>query len=82
VVYAGRYQKVWLSFDDQVIQLEERGLLGADNYQREIARIGYYRLSAYWYPFRDLSDYPTQPEAFKPGSTFENVLELDKLRQI
>ncbi|MCY1029859.1 Abi family protein [Corallococcus sp. BB11-1] len=35
-----------------------------------LGRISYYRLSAYWYPFRNADS------SFEPGTTFEKVLEL------
>lgn len=51
------YKKPFLSFADQLQLLRERGLqitdeVAAVDYLR---RIGYYRLSAYWYPFRETS---------------------------
>lgn len=45
--------KKWYSFEEQLHLLEERGLKVQDK-KRALAyleRIGYYRLSAYWYPF-------------------------------
>ena len=49
-----KYTKPHLSFDEQLALIEGRGLSTVD---REFAkagleRLGYYRLSAYWYPFR------------------------------
>lgn len=48
------YTRPWMSFADQLALLQSRGMdLGvqaaASSY---LERIGYYRLSAYWYPFR------------------------------
>lgn len=48
------YKRPWKSFGEQLSLLEARGMVVAD---REWAlawlqRVGYYRLSAYWYPFR------------------------------
>lgn len=51
---ANTYNRPWKSFDDQLSLLEERGLQVADRdwALRWLQRTGYYRLSAYWYPFR------------------------------
>jgi len=52
------YNKPWRSYQDQLVQLTQRGLIVTEpekalNY---LERIGYYRLSGYWYPFRVLRD--------------------------
>ena len=50
-----------------------------------LSRIGYYRLSAYWYSFRETSVIQDplakkikviRSDAFRPGSSFENAVEL------
>nr|WP_299244166.1 Abi family protein [uncultured Halomonas sp.] len=78
--------KQWKSFDEQLAILMERGLQVDD---REAARsylerIGYYRLSGYWYPFRQLElqqhdagqlSY-RRSNAFIEGSRFEEVINL------
>ncbi len=48
------YSRPWLSFDEQLQQLKDRGMLVTDDEAAlsYLKRIGYYRLSAYWYPFR------------------------------
>ena len=49
-----QYEKPWLSYEEQLMLLQERGLTITDK-ERALAyleRIGYYRLSGYWYPFR------------------------------
>ena len=66
------YPKPWKSYADQLDQLMARGICVTD---RELAldyleRIGYYRLSGYWYPL--LAD--KQIHQFKPNSTFEPPL--------
>lgn len=46
--------KTWLSFEQQLISLKNKGMQ-VDNDAAAISyleRIGYYRLSGYWYPFR------------------------------
>lgn len=52
--YGTTYAKKWLSHDQQLSLLIERGLLVTDHQAAIncLKRIGYYRLSAYWYPFR------------------------------
>lgn len=52
------YDKPWLSFQEQLEQLQTRGLAITDNNKavEYLERIGYYRLSGYWYPFRVRSE--------------------------
>lgn len=49
-----RYEKPFLSFDDQVDRIIARGMRVEDRNGaiEAIQRIGYYRLSAYWYHWR------------------------------
>ena len=51
------YSKPWLSYEDQLAKLTERGLLVTDRAKalEYLERIGYYRLSGYWFPFRERS---------------------------
>lgn len=77
--------KPWRSFADQLQQLQDRGLqvensAAALDY---LERIGYYRLSGYWYPLRtiDPAASMTQGKAvrldsFVPESRFEDVVRL------
>lgn len=48
------YNRPWRSFAEQLTLLEERGLSVPDRAWALawLQRVGYYRLSAYWYPFR------------------------------
>lgn len=48
------YDRPWKSFEEQLELLRSRGLQVSDEQAalRCLERIGYYRLSAYWYPFR------------------------------
>ncbi|MCD7098443.1 Abi family protein [Stenotrophomonas sp. MMGLT7] len=48
------YSRPWKSFDEQLALLRMRGLLIEDEKVALtwLQRVGYYRLSAYWYPFR------------------------------
>lgn len=48
--------KCWLSLEDQIALLKKRGM-HIDNESRALSyieKIGYYRLSGYWYPFRKI----------------------------
>ncbi|MFT3719290.1 Abi family protein [Pseudorhodoferax sp.] len=81
------YNKPYLTFEQQLALLKGRGL-GVTDEAAALAclrRIGYYRLSAYWYPLRQTvlsqaagsSQITVQrADAFRPGSTFEQVLAL------
>lgn len=74
--------KPWLSFADQIKLLESRGMVFSDTQQAEfeLARIGYYRLSGYFYPFRVLplpqSKFPKRQDNFVAGTEFNHVIEL------
>ncbi|RBP33481.1 abortive infection bacteriophage resistance protein [Marinobacter pelagius] len=51
------YRKPWLSYREQLQKLKSRGLAVTDEPKalEYLERIGYYRLSGYWYPFRERS---------------------------
>lgn len=51
------YEKPWLSYPEQIEQLKARGLAVTDKVKalEYLERIGYYRLSGYWHPFRERS---------------------------
>lgn len=69
------YTKPAKSSIDLVNQLKQRGLIIDDEMRAEryLDNIGYYRLSAYMYPF--LKD-PKTAHQYKPGITFDQVLRL------
>lgn len=48
------YKRPWKSFTDQLQQLKDRGMIITDDAAAlsYLERIGYYRLTAYWYSFR------------------------------
>lgn len=81
------YNKPYLTFEQQLALLKGRGL-GVTDEAAALAclrRIGYYRLSAYWYPLRQTalsqvagsSQITVQrADEFRSGSTFEQVLAL------
>ena len=77
--------KPWRSFPDQLQQLQARGLqvdnpIAALDY---LERLGYYRLSGYWYPLRAIDQAASvaqgkavRMDTFAPGSRFEDVVRL------
>ncbi len=65
------YNKPPLTVEEQAKLLIKRGLSGnLELIMSRLAAVNYYRLSGYWYPFRNPDD------SFKPGTTFDNVWEL------
>ncbi len=73
------YGKPHLAFDEQRELLQTRGLAITDpsEFDHALETIGYYRLSGYWYPFRDL-DRSTglRLDRFSPGTSSGLILEL------
>jgi abortive infection bacteriophage resistance protein len=51
------YAKPWKSYEEQLDQLMRRGMQVTDKGRAldHLERIGYYRLSGYWYAFRERS---------------------------
>ncbi|MEZ9155672.1 MULTISPECIES: Abi family protein [unclassified Vibrio] len=51
------YDKPWHSCENMLVKLSERGLTITDENKAiaYLSRIGYYRLSGYWYAFREMS---------------------------
>lgn len=62
------YPKPYTSHTDQIAILLSRGLHTADpsHAVKCLERIGYYRLSAYWYPFRNAHLYPHTGRGIPP----------------
>lgn len=77
------YNRPWLSFVDQLELLKNRGLKVTDEPAalRHLERIGYYRLSAYSYPFRKfeiVKDKETQElKTIKKDEFVENTQFVD-----
>lgn len=77
--------KPWKSFDEQLALLINRGMqvdkpAAAKSY---LERLGYYRLSGYWYPFRAINSAyspntpePQRTDLFIEGSHFADVVAL------
>lgn len=71
--------KKWKSFEEQLDMLEYRGLIITDRDKalKYLERIGYYRLSGYWYPFRKKSTWSDKKsDEFLELTTFEQVINL------
>jgi abortive infection bacteriophage resistance protein len=78
--------KDWLSYEAQVALLKERGMTVGDETKAldYLQRVGYYRLSAYWYPFRkyELVQTPQKTiiyqklEDFEDNTHFLDAVEL------
>lgn len=77
--------KTWMSFADQLVQLEQRGMVVDDRPAAldYLERIGYYRLSGYWYPMRAIDKVASAArrqavrlDTFMPGSRLEDVVRL------
>ncbi|MCF6221736.1 MAG: Abi family protein [Robiginitomaculum sp.] len=70
--------KKWKSIDEQVAILRGRGMIIDDEAQAAhfLGRVGYYRLSGYWYPFRAFNDDKTRSDKFLKGSRFADVIAL------
>lgn len=81
----GQYSKPHLPYDQQLSLLVSRGMTYSDQglVLRTLKRVGYYRLSAYSYPFREPvnKQHPNgaldgRSERFLDGTTFEQVAAL------
>ncbi|MHA3723114.1 Abi family protein [Leucobacter sp. HY1910] len=69
--------KPYLSISEQVALLAERGLqLDKDLASQWLTNVGYYRLSAYWHPYRVPYTKFSTHENFIPGADFADVVAL------
>lgn len=77
--------KPWQSYPEQLQILKRRGLQVEHDEAalRYLARIGYYRLSGYWYPMRLINQSasarqkrPIRLDQFVDGSRFEDAVRL------
>ena len=69
------FPKQYNSSEDLARLLSQRGLVFDDKERvcRYIRNIGYYRLSAYFYPFLEI---PKDKQIFKQGSNFDAAIKL------
>lgn len=72
------YSKSPLSFKEQLHKLKKRGLL-ITNEQHALdvlSRINYYRLSAYWLPFKQKNASGSMTDSFQEGTEFNSIVKL------
>ena len=69
-----QFTKPVISIADQILQLQSRGLIVEDfaRAERYLMSVGYYRLSAYCFPF----EVDKQQHLFAEGTTFNDVLSI------
>lgn len=72
------YQKPALTYEQQLALLESRGLAISDRKRAldVLARISYYRLSAYWFPFRKTDATGRALDQFDADATFDEAVWL------
>ncbi|MBB3195201.1 Abi family protein [Roseateles terrae] len=79
------YPKPWKSYDAQLDQLMARGMIVTDRTRAldHLKRIGYYRLSGYWFAFRERSAPVCRLDAQgrKPTKVREERIALDRFRE-
>lgn len=76
-----KYAKPFLTYAEQVDLLLQRGMLIEDRQAAilDLRRLGYYRLSAYWYPFRvrvfdHREGLDTPQDSFHQGVSFSSIV--------
>jgi len=69
------YTKTCLPLQDLILLLKQRGLALTDEQKATgyLSNIGYYRMSAYFYP---LLKTPKTDHIFKEGATFDMALDM------
>ena len=72
------YTKSPLTFKQQLKQLKDRDLAIDDDKLAlfHLKTISYYRLSAYWHPFRKIEQDGTKSDYFEKGVHFNDVMTL------
>lgn len=77
-----KYAKPYKTIPDQVALIHGRGMTIDSQAKAEeyLRRIGYYRLSAYWYPFRerttDQHGNHTIEDTYKADTSFKTIIDL------
>lgn len=72
------YQKPALLFSQQIEHLKSKGMIFSDPTRalNQLACISYYRLSAYWFPFRIRDDQGNVTSQLEPQTCFDSVIDL------
>jgi hypothetical protein len=79
--------KPWLSIQDQIERLQRRGMQISDEEAAAqwLSAVGYYRLSGYWYPFREIDStgQARRPSTFVSGhaSSWVSLLMVEENRR-
>lgn len=71
--------KEWKSYDEQIELLRSRGMIidNEGDAKHFLQRVGYYRLSGYWYPFREFdADKKMYLDSFVEETYFSDVIAL------
>lgn len=70
--------KAWKSIDDQLALLHSRGMAISQpqRAKKALERFGYYRLSGYWYPFKQTNDDGTLSDQFVPDTHMSDAVDL------
>lgn len=72
--------KTWLSFGQQLVSLKSKGMqVDNDSLATSyLERVGYYRLSGYWYPFRQFDKKNTNQRLglFVDDTHFQHIVDL------
>ena len=73
-----QYQKQALTFEVQLDLLVERGLAvpNREHALSQLSSISYYRLSAYWYPYRTRDEEGKLTSNITQGTSFDDVIRL------
>ncbi|WP_316746879.1 Abi family protein [Pedobacter gandavensis] len=67
------YKKHALTIDEQIHQLNKRGLITGEDANHFLSHISYYRLAGYWWP---MQKEPKEDHSFKENSKFSDVIAL------
>ncbi|WP_296404419.1 Abi family protein [Psychrobacter sp.] len=69
--------KPWQSLKQQIELLENRGMIFDDKVHAKhiLSQVNYYRLSGYWYPFRQLTN-NSRKNDFRESTKFSDVLNI------
>ena len=72
------YEKPALTFDQQLQKLADRGIEIPDRSlaRQQLSLISYYRLSAYWYPFRVRDEQGRVTNRVRNGVRWDDIIEL------
>lgn len=75
------YSKPYLPVSDQLALIKGRGMIISDDAlaQAYLNKIGYYRLSGYWFPYRrsvKIASKDVVTDNFRDGTKFSEIVEL------